>query len=45
LKNDFPVLMNELRTSHPTMAIEATEAVGQWDAVWQAIAVEIAGLV
>lgn len=45
LKNDFPVLMNELRTAHPRLAIEATEAVGQWDAVWQAIAVEITGLV
>lgn len=42
LKNDFPVLMNELRAAHPALKIEATEAVGQWDAVWQAIAVEIA---
>ena len=41
LKNDFPVLMAQLREAHPAVSIDATEAVGQWDAVWQAIAAEI----
>lgn len=41
LKNDFPVIMAELKTKHPELNIEATAAVGQWDAVWQAIATEI----
>lgn len=41
LKNDFPVIMAEMKARHPGLNIEATEAVGQWDAVWQAIATEI----
>lgn len=43
LKNDFPVIMAEMKAKHPSLNIEATEAVGQWDAVWQAIAAEIVG--
>jgi sirohydrochlorin cobaltochelatase len=41
LKNDFPVIMAEMKQKHPGLSIEATAAVGQWDAVWQAIATEI----
>ncbi len=41
LKNDFPVIMAEMKARHPGLNIEATTAVGQWDAVWQAIATEI----
>ncbi|MEW6204301.1 MAG: CbiX/SirB N-terminal domain-containing protein [Pseudomonadota bacterium] len=41
LKNDFPVIMAEMKAKHPGLNIEATTAVGQWDAVWQAIATEI----
>ncbi|WP_334118161.1 sirohydrochlorin chelatase [Limnobacter sp.] len=41
LKNDFPVIMAEMKQKHPALNIEATAAVGQWDAVWQAIATEI----
>jgi sirohydrochlorin cobaltochelatase len=41
LKNDFPVLMTELQQKYPALTIEATPAVGQWDAVWQAISAEI----
>ncbi|HEX4843538.1 MAG TPA: CbiX/SirB N-terminal domain-containing protein [Limnobacter sp.] len=41
LKNDFPVLMTEMQQMYPAVSIEATTAVGQWDAVWQAIAAEI----
>lgn len=41
LKNDFPVLMAELKQKYPALTIEATPAVGQWDAVWQAISAEI----
>mgnify|MGYP000111788289 CR=1 FL=1 len=41
LKNDFPVIMAEMKAKHPGLNIEATTAVGQWDAVWQAIANEI----
>lgn len=41
LKNDFPVIMAEMKQKHPALNIEATTAVGQWDAVWQAIATEI----
>ena len=41
LKNDFPVIMAEMKQKHPHLSIEATAAVGQWDAVWQAIATEI----
>ncbi|HEY1058028.1 MAG TPA: CbiX/SirB N-terminal domain-containing protein [Limnobacter sp.] len=41
LKNDFPVLMDQLRQAHPSVHVEATSAVGQWDAVWLAIADEI----
>lgn len=44
LKNDFPVIMAELKQQHPNLHIEATSAVGQWDAVWHAIAAEIVGL-
>lgn len=41
LKNDFPVIMAEMKQKHPGLNIEATSAVGQWDAVWLAIAGEI----
>lgn len=41
LKNDFPVIMAEMKAKYPDLKIEATTAVGQWDAVWQAIATEI----
>lgn len=41
LKNDFPVIMASMQQKHPSLNIEATAAVGQWDAVWQAIASEI----
>ena len=41
LKNDFPVIMAEMKQKHPALNIEATTAVGQWDAVWQAIATEV----
>ena len=41
LKNDFPVIMAEMKQKHPGLSIEATAAVGQWDAVWQAIATVI----
>ncbi|HEX4880651.1 MAG TPA: CbiX/SirB N-terminal domain-containing protein [Limnobacter sp.] len=41
LKNDFPVLMAQMKQKHPALVIEASSAVGQWDAVWQAIAAEI----
>jgi sirohydrochlorin cobaltochelatase len=41
LKNDFPVIMADMKQKHPAVNIEATTAVGQWDAVWQAIATEI----
>lgn len=41
LKNDFPVIMAQMKQKHPSLSIEATAAVGQWDAVWQAIATEI----
>ncbi|HEX4917462.1 MAG TPA: CbiX/SirB N-terminal domain-containing protein [Limnobacter sp.] len=41
LKNDFPVLMAEMKQKYPTVSIEATTAVGQWDSVWHAIATEI----
>jgi sirohydrochlorin cobaltochelatase len=30
-----------MKQKHPAVNIEATTAVGQWDAVWQAIATEI----
>lgn len=41
LKNDFPLIMAEMKAKHPQLTIEASSAVGQWDAVWQAIATEI----
>lgn len=41
LKNDFPALLEQLRKQYPSLSLEATSAVGQWDAVWQAIASEI----
>lgn len=41
LKKDFPALLAELRQQHPRLNIAATDAVGQWDAVWRAIADEI----
>ncbi|WP_370260774.1 sirohydrochlorin chelatase [Limnobacter sp.] len=41
LKNDFPVLMAQMKEKHPQVHLEATSAVGQWDAVWQAIARQI----
>lgn len=44
LKNDFPVIMAEMKQKHPALNIEATAAVGQWDAVWRAIAAEVVGL-
>ena len=30
-----------MKQKYPRVAIEASTAVGQWDAVWQAIATEI----
>lgn len=44
LKNDFPVIMQQMKQDHPDVEITATTAVGQWDAVWQAIAQEIVAL-
>lgn len=41
LKNDFPALLAQLRQQHPGLDLSATDAVGQWDAVWLAIADEI----
>jgi sirohydrochlorin cobaltochelatase len=41
LKNDFPIIMAQLKEKYPALTIEATTAVGQWDAIWQAIAAEI----
>ncbi|MCQ8896923.1 CbiX/SirB N-terminal domain-containing protein [Limnobacter humi] len=41
LKNDFPALLATLNQQHPALQITATAAVGQWDAVWLAIADEI----
>lgn len=38
LKNDFPKIMDELKATHPNCSIAATTAVGQWDAVWAAMA-------
>lgn len=40
LKKDFPVIMENLCKLHPQTTIQATEAVGQWDAMWLAIADE-----
>lgn len=40
LKKDFPVLMADLKCAYPEMTIQATEAVGQWNAMWQALADE-----
>ena len=44
LKNDFPVILQGMKAEHPDVEILATSAVGQWDAVWQAIAEEIVKL-
>lgn len=44
LKNDFPVILQGMKTAHPDVEILATSAVGQWDAVWQAIAEEVVRL-
>lgn len=44
LKHDFPRLMQDMQATHPQASITATQAVGQWDAVWEAIAVEIGRL-
>lgn len=40
LKKDFPVLLSDLQCAYPEIKINATEAVGQWDAMWQALADE-----
>lgn len=42
LKKDFPVILEGLCKSYPDMTIQATEAVGQWDAMWEALADEAA---
>lgn len=41
LKHDFPLILAELKGRHPHLHLEATAAVGLWDAVWMAIAEEI----
>lgn len=41
LKNDFPVILKEIAEKHPGLKVQATSAVGQWDAVWMAIADQI----
>lgn len=43
VQQDLPVLMEELGCLHPQLTIEATEPVGSWDEVWQAIAKKIIG--
>jgi sirohydrochlorin cobaltochelatase len=40
LKKDFPVLLSDLQCAYPEIEIKATEAVGQWDAMWSALAQE-----
>ncbi len=44
LKNDFPVILAEIQAKHSGLNVHATPAVGQWDAVWAAIASEIVAL-
>lgn len=44
LKNDFPRLMQQLQETYPAVRLTATQAVGQWDAVWAAIAAQIGRL-
>ncbi|MDX1667930.1 MAG: CbiX/SirB N-terminal domain-containing protein [Limnobacter sp.] len=40
LKRDFPVILSDLQCAYPELNIVATDAVGQWDSMWQAIANE-----
>lgn len=40
LKKDFPVILGDLQCAYPELNIQATDAVGQWDSMWQAIADE-----
>lgn len=40
LKKDFPLILADLRAKYPHMDIDASDAVGQWEAVWDAIAQE-----
>jgi sirohydrochlorin cobaltochelatase len=44
LKNDFPLLMQQMQETYPNVRLTATQAVGQWDAVWNTIAIEIGRL-
>lgn len=44
LQHDFPVLMAHMQSTYPQVNITATQAVGQWDAVWEAIAMQIGRL-
>ena len=37
LRNDFPALLEECRTQYPEVALSATQAVGEDEAVLQAI--------
>ncbi len=41
MKNDFPVLLQQLKQQHPNIEIFASEAVGQWPELWQALATGI----
>lgn len=41
LKKDFPLIMKDLRERYPHIEITASEAVGQWESVWDAIAAGI----
>ena len=40
LKRDFPVILSDLQCAYPELNIVATDAVGQWESMWQAIANE-----
>lgn len=44
LKNDFPAILAGMQARYPGLNIQATTAVGQWEAVWQAIAAEVVQL-
>lgn len=42
MKKDFPVILQKLQEDHPHVQIQATEAVGQWAELWQALATGVA---
>lgn len=44
LKKDFPLLLQTLKSRYPNIAITAHSHVGQWEAVWETIALEVKGL-